>query len=215
MRNNFHEIKAIISESKTFKECFYGVAGYIHGMMMDSRIKFKNDTLRIKLYFQVKVKENSIKFQNSNLHTTLILISRPKENIIKISNEIKTILTILLKPKNKNEIIFQDKAIPKTNLLFNPKINRNEFEFKNNEPKIDVALQGRTDNNEFIFNDEENGTHTIVTLDFKFDKNNIAIQNSAVNASTWKFLTLGDISGTLAEIEKSPLEFLGRKKIVQ
>ena len=84
MRNNFHEIKAIISESKTFKECFYGVAEYIHGMMMDSRIKFKNDTLRIKLYFQAKVKENSIKFQNSNLHTTLILVSRPKENIIKM-----------------------------------------------------------------------------------------------------------------------------------
>lgn len=215
MRNNFHEIKAIISESKTFKECFYGVAEYIHGMMMDSRIKFKNDTLRTKLYFQAKVKENSIKFQNSNLHTTLILVPRPKENIIKISNEIKTKLTIILNPKNKNEVIFQDKAIPKTNLLFNPKINKNEFEIKNNEPKIDVALQGRTDNNKFVFKDKEDGTHSIVTLDSKLDKNNITVQNSTVNASTWNFLTLGDISGTLAEIEKSPLEYLGRKKIIQ
>ena len=78
-----------------------------------------------------------------------------------------------------------------------------------------MALQGRIDNNKFVFKDKEDGTHSIVTLDSKLDKNNITVQNSTVNASTWKFFTIGDISGTLAEIEKTPLEYLGRKKVIQ
>ena len=78
-----------------------------------------------------------------------------------------------------------------------------------------MALQGRIDENKFFIDNVDDGTHSVVTLDSKIDKNNITIQNSTVNAGTWKFLTLGDISGTLNEIEKSPLEYLGRRKIVQ
>ena len=92
----------------------------------------------------------------------------------------------------------------------------NDIKIENNEPKINVALQGRTDENEiFINNNNVEGIHSTVSLVAKTDNNNFLFENSSVNAATWKFLTLGDISGTLNEIEKSPLEYLGRRKIVQ
>ena len=79
-----------------------------------------------------------------------------------------------------------------------------------------MTLQGRTDENEiFIDNNNEDGVHTTISLMGETDNNKFSFQNGTVNASTWKFLTLGDISGTLNEIEKSPLEYLGRRKIVQ
>lgn len=77
-------------------------------------------------------------------------------------------------------------------------------------------MQGRTDKNDVLIdNNNDEGTHTTVTLIGKADNNNFSFKNGTVNAATWKFLTLGDISGTLNEIEKSPLEYLGRRKIVQ
>ena len=92
----------------------------------------------------------------------------------------------------------------------------NDIKIENNEPKINVALQGRTDYNEILIdNNNEEGIHSTVSLVAKTDNNNFLLKNSSVNASAWKFLTLGDISGTLNEIEKSPLEYLGRRKIVQ
>ena len=100
--------------------------------------------------------------------------------------------------------------------MFAPKLKENEFEFENADTKVNVALQSRTDDNEiFINNNNVEGTHSTVSLVAKIDNNNFLFKNSSVNASAWKFLTLGDISGTLNEIEKSPLEYLGRRKIVQ
>ena len=214
MRKNFHEIKAIISENKFYKEHFYGMAEYIHGMI-SNRIKFKNLAVQSKLYFQTRIEENSAKFRNNNLYTILLSALRPKENVIKFTNDIKVKLIALIKSKDENKINFLNNSIAKFNILFRPKINKNKFKIKNNEPKIDVALQGRIDENKFFIDNVDDGTHSVVTLDSKIDKNNITIQNSTVNAGTWKFLTLGDISGTLNEIEKSPLEYLGRRKIVQ
>ena len=113
-------------------------------------------------------------------------------------------------------ITFLDKPIQKLNILFVPKLKSNDIKIENNEPKINVALQGRTDENEiFIDNNNVEGTHSTVSLVAKSNNNNFLFENSFVNASTWKFLTLGEISGTLNEIEKSPLEYLGRRKIVQ
>ena len=207
MYKNFHEIKAVISNHQGFKASFYGMAEYIQGMM-NNRIKFKNLAVQAKLYFQAK-------FKNDVLHTVMRLVTKPSENVIKITNEIKTLFISLVKPK-ESVITFLDKPIQKLNILFAPKLKENEFEFENPDTQVNVALQGRTDENEILIdNNNEDGVHTTISLMGETDNNKFSFQNGTVNAATWKFLTLGDISGTLNEIEKSPLEYLGRRKIVQ
>lgn len=214
MFNNFHEIKAVISNHQGFRASFYGMAEYIQGMM-NNRIKFKNLVVQAKLYFQPKFESNSVKFENDVLHTVMQLVTKPGENVIKVANEVKTKLISLIKPEIST-ITFLDKPIQKLNILFAPKLKSNDIKIENNELKINVALQGRTDANEILIdNNNEDGVHTTISLVGKADDNKFSFQNGTVNASTWKFLTLGDISGTLNEIEKSPLEYLGRRKIVQ
>ena len=214
MLNNFHEIKAVISNHQGFKASFYGMAEYIQGMM-NNRIKFKNLVVQAKLYFQTKFESNSVKFENDVLHTVMRLVTKQNENVIKITNEIKTFFISLIKPK-ESVITFLDKPIQKLNILFAPKLKENEFEFENPDTQVNVALQGRTDDNKVLIDNNNNeGTHSTVSLVAKTDNNDFSFKNGTVNASTWKFLTLGDISGTLNEIEKSPLEYLGRRKIVQ
>ena len=73
MFNNFHEIKAVISNHQGFKASFYGMAEYIHGMI-NNRIKFKNLVVQTKLYFQAKLESNSVKFEND-------VLQLKKENI--------------------------------------------------------------------------------------------------------------------------------------
>lgn len=214
MFNNFHEIKAVISNHQGFKASFYGIAEYIQGMI-NNRIKFKNLDMQTKLYFQPKFKTNSVKFKNNVLNTVMQLVTKPSKNAIKITNEIKTLFISLIKPK-ESVVTFLNKPIQKLNILFIPKLQENEFKFENNEPKTNVALQGRTDDNKVLIdNNNEDGVHTTISLMGETDNNKFSFQNGTVNAATWKFLTLGDISGTLNEIEKSPLEYLGRRKIVQ
>ena len=214
MFNNFHEIKAVISNHQGFRASFYGMAEYVHGMM-NNRIKFKNLVVQSKLYFQTKFENNSVKFENDVLHTVMRLVTKPSENVIKITNDIKTLLISLVKPK-ESVITFLDKPIQKLNILFSLKLKENEFEFENPDTQANVALQGRTDENEILIdNNNDDGVHTIISLVGKASDNKFSFQNGTVNASAWKFLTLGDISGTLNEIEKSPLEYLGRRKIVQ
>ena len=215
MLNNFHEIKAVISNSQRFKASFYGIAEYIHGMI-NNRIKFKNIALQSKLYFIAKIKDNSVKIENSKLYTTLLSVLKPKENVIRFADEIKTRLISIVRLKDTSKIVFLDKPLQKLNILFSPKINENEFSFQNNDSKINVALQGRINvNNILIDNNNKEGTHSTVSLIGDVGDNKFSFTNGTVNAATWKFLTLGDISGTLNEIEKSPLEYLGRRKIVQ
>ena len=215
MVNNFHKIKAVISNHQGFSARFFGIAEYIQGMM-SNRFKIKNSLVQTMLYFQARIKDNSIKFKNSDLAVTLLSALKPTENAIKFTNEIKTKLISLIKPKEVSKIVFLDKPIQKLNILFSPKLKENEFEFENPDTKVNVALQGRTDANEILIdNNNENGVHTTISLVGKADDNNFSFKNGTVNAATWKFLTLGDISGTLNEIEKSPLEYLGRRKIVQ
>ena len=214
MYKNFHEIKAVISNHQGFRASFYGMAEYIQGMM-NNRIKFKNLVVQAKLYFQARIKDNSIKFKNSDLADTLLSALKPTENSIKFTSEIKTKLISLIKPETST-IAFLDKPIQKLNILFAPKLKENEFEFENPDTQVNVALQGRTDENEILIdNNNEDGVHTTISLVGETDDNKFSFKNGTVNASTWKFLTLGDISGTLNEIEKSPLEYLGRRKIVQ
>ena len=207
MLNNFHKIKAVISNHQGFRASFHGMAEYIQGMM-NNRIKFKKLVVQAKLYFQPK-------FENDVLHTVMRLVTKPNDNVIKVANEIKTLFISLIKPK-ESVITFLDKPIQKLNILFVPKLKENEFEFENPDTQVNVALQGRTDENEILIdNNNEDGVHTTISLVGKADDNKFSFQNGTVNAATWKFLTLGDISGTLNEIEKSPLEYLGRRKIVQ
>ena len=214
MLNNFHEIKAVISNHQGFKASFFGMAEYVRGMM-NNRIKFKNVVVQAKLYFQARIKDNSIKFKNSDLAVTLLSALKPTENAIKFTNEIKTKLISLIKPETST-ITFLNNPIQKLNILFSLKLKENEFEFENPDTKVNVALQGRTDENEILIdNNNEDGVHTTISLIGKADDNKFSFQNGTVNAGTWKFRTLGDISGTLNEIEKSPLEYLGRRKIVQ
>ena len=214
MFNNFHEIKAVISNHQGFRASFFGMAEYIQGMM-NNRIKFKNHIVQAKLYFQTKLESNSVKFENNVLHMVMRLITKPNENVIKITNEIKTLFISLIKPK-ESVITFLDKPIQKLNILFAPKLKENEFEFESQDTQVNVALQGRTDDNKILIdNNNDDGVHTTISLIGETDNNKFSFKNGTVNASTWKFLTLGDISGTLNEIEKSPLEYLGRRKIVQ
>ena len=70
MFNNFHEIKAVISNHQGFKASFFGMAEYVRGMM-NNRIKFKNVVVQAKLYFQPKFENNSVKFENDVLHTVM------------------------------------------------------------------------------------------------------------------------------------------------
>ena len=214
MYKNFHEIKAVISNHQGFKASFFGMAEYVRGMM-NNRIKFKNVVVQAKLYLQARIKDNSIKFKNSDLAVTLLSALKPTENAIKFTNEIKTRLISLIKPETSS-ITFLNNPIQKLNILFAPKLKENEFKFENSDTQANVALQGRTDENEILIdNNNEDGVHTTISLIGKADDNNFSFKNGTVNAATWKFLTLGDISGTLNEIEKSPLEYLGRRKIVQ
>ena len=215
MFNNFHEIKAVISNHQGFSARFFGMAEYIQGMM-SNRFKIKNPLVQTMLYFQARIKDNSIKFKNSDLAVTLLSALKPTENVIKFTNVIETKLISLIKPKEVSKIVFLDKQIQKLNILFSPKLKENEFEFENSDTQVNVALQGRTDANEILIdNNNESGVHTTISLIGKTDDNKFSFQNGTVNAGTWKFLTLGDISGTLNEIEKSPLEYLGKRKIVQ
>ena len=215
MYKNFHEIKAVISNHQGFKASFFGMAEYVRGMI-SNRFKVKNSIVQTKLYFQARFKENSIKFKNNDLSVTLLSALKPTENAIKFTNEIKTKLISLIKPKEVSKIVFLDKPIQKLNILFAPKLKENEFEFENPDAQVNVALQGRTDENGILIdNNNEDGVHTTISLVGKADDNNFSFKNGTVNAGTWKFLTLGDISGTLNEIEKSPLEYLGKRKIVQ
>ena len=214
MFNNFHEIKAVISNHQGFKASFYGMAEYIQGMM-SNRFKIKNSLVQTMLYFQARIKDNSIKFKNSDLAVTLLSALKPTENVIKFTNVIETKLISLIKPK-ESVITFLNKPIQKLNILFEPKLKENEFEFENADTKVNVALQGRTDDNKVLIdNNNEDGVHTTISLMGETDNNKFSFQNGTVNASTWKFLTLGGISGTLNEIEKAPLVYLGRRKIVQ
>lgn len=214
MLNNFHEIKAVISSHQGFRASFFGIAEYVYGMM-NNRIKFKNSVAKAKLYLKAKFENNSVKFENDVLHTVMQLVTKPSENVIKVANDIKTLFISIIKPK-ESVITFLDKPIQKLNILFVPKLKSNDIKIENNEPKINVALQGRTDYNEILIdNNNEDGVHTTISLIGETDDNKFSFQNGTVNAGTWKFLTLGDISGTLNEIEKSPLEYLGRRKIVQ
>ena len=214
MYKNFHEIKAVISNHQGFSARFFGMAEYIQGRM-SNRIKVKNLVVQAKLYFQPKFENNSVKFENDVLQTVMQLVTKPSENVIKVANEIKTFFISIIKPK-ESVITFLDKPIQKLNILFVPKLKENEFKFENPDAQVNVALQGRIDENEVLIdNNDENGVHTTISLIGKTDDNNFSFKNGTVNAATWKFLTLGDISGTLNEIEKSPLEYLGRRKIVQ
>ena len=215
MFNNFHEIKAVISNHQGFSARFFGMAEYIQGMM-GNRFKIKNPLMQTMLYSQARIKDNSIKFKNSDLAVTLLSALKPTENVIKFTSVIETKLISLIRPKEVSKIVFLDKPIQKLNILFSPKSKENEFEFENSDTQANVALQGRTDENQILIdNNNDDGVHTTISLIGKADDNKFSFQNGTVNAATWKFLTLGDISGTLNEIEKSPLEYLGRRKIVQ
>ena len=214
MYKNFHEIKAVISNHQGFRASFFGMAEYVRGMI-SNRFKVKNSIVQTKLYFQARFKENSIKFKKSDLAATLLSALKPTENATKFTNEIKTKLISLIKPETST-ITFLNNPIQKLNILFSLKLKENEFEFENPDTQVNVALQGRADENEILIdNNNEDGVHTTISLIGKADDNKFSFQNGTVNAGTWKFLTLGDISGTLNEIEKSPLEYLGRRKIVQ
>ena len=59
MYNNFHKIKAVISNHQGFRASFHGMAEYIQGMM-NNRIKIKNLVVQTKLYFQPKFDSNSV-----------------------------------------------------------------------------------------------------------------------------------------------------------
>lgn len=215
MFNNFHEIKAVVSNCHGFTASFYGIAEYVRGMIRN-QIKIKNSIVQTKLYFQTKFKESSVRFRNSELSTTILSALKPEENEIKFINEIKTKLFSSICPDCISEISFLDKPIQKINILFVPILKNNNIKFENNESKINVALQGRTKENKTIIDNNNNGgIHTTMSLLGKLENNNFSFKNGTVNAGTWKFLTLGDISGTLNEIEKSPLEYLGRRKIIQ
>ena len=170
MFNNFHEIKAVISNHQGFRASFYGMAEYIQGMM-NNRIKFKNLVVQAKLYFQPKFESNSVKFENDVLHTVMQLVTKPGENVIKVANEVKTKLISLIKPEIST-ITFLDKPIQKLNILFAPKLKSNDIKIENNELKINVALQGRTDANEILIdNNNEDGVHTTISLVGKADDN--------------------------------------------
>ena len=106
MFNNFHEIKAVISNHQGFRASFYGMAEYIQGMM-NNRIKFKNLVVQAKLYFQPKFESNSVKFENDVLHTVMRLVTKPNDNVIKVANEIKTLFISLIKPETST-ITFLD-----------------------------------------------------------------------------------------------------------
>lgn len=215
MFNNFHEIKAVVSNSHGFTASFYGIAEYVRGMI-SNRIKVRNSITQTKLYFQARFKENSVRFKNSELSTTILSALKPEENEIKFVNEIKTKFISFIRPDCVSKIRFLDKPIQKINILFAPKLKNNNIRFGNNESRINVFLQGRTEENKIIIESNNNeGVHTTMSLLGKVENNNFSFRNGTVNAGTWKFLTLGDISGTLNEIEKSPLEYLGRRKIVQ
>ena len=212
MHNNFHKIKAVISNHQGFGASFYGMAEYIQGMM-NNRIKVKNLVVQAKLYFQPKFENNSVKFENDVLHTVMRVLSKPFENEIKVVNEIKTILISLIKPETST-IAFENKLLQKLNIIFSPKFNENTIEFENNEPKINVALQGRTEENEILFdNNDEDGTHTTVTLASKTDKNDVSFQNSLVNASAWRMMRVGDMKGTVRSYAGLTVGETGRKKI--
>ena len=133
MFNNFHEIKAVISNHQGFRASFYGMAEYVHGMM-NNRIKFKNPVVKAKLYLKAKFENNSVKFENDVLHTVMQLVTKPSENVIKVANEIKTLFISLIKPK-ESVITFLDKPIQKLNILFAPKLKSNDIKIENNEPK--------------------------------------------------------------------------------
>ena len=212
MYNNFHKIKAVISNHQGFRASFHGMAEYIQGMM-NNRIKVKNLVVQAKLYFQPKFENNSVKFENDVLHTVMRVLSKPFENEIKVVNEIKTILISLIKPETST-IAFENKLLQKLNIIFSPKFNENTIEFENNEPKINVALQGRTEENEILFdNNDEDGTHTTVTLASKTDKNDVSFQNSLVNASAWRMMRVGDMKGTVRSYAGLTVGETGRKKI--
>lgn len=84
MFNNFHEIKAVISNHQGFRASFFGIAEYVRGMI-NNRFKVKNLVVRVKLYFQSKFERNSVKFENDVLHTVTLLVIKPNENVIKIT----------------------------------------------------------------------------------------------------------------------------------
>ena len=213
MFNNFHEIKAIISNTQGFKASFFGMAEYIQGMM-SNRIKFKNLAVESNFVFAAMLKESSVKIENSKLYTTLLSALKPKENVIKFTDEIKVRLISIVKPKDSSKITFLDKPIQKLNILFNPTINKNDFKFENNEPNINVALQGRTDKNDVLIdNNNQDGTHTTVTLAPKTDKNDVSFQNSLVNASAWRMMRVGDMKGTVRSYAGLTVGETGRKKI--
>ena len=215
MFNNFHEIKAVISNHQGFRASFYGIAEYVQGMI-SNRFKFKNPVVQAKLYLQIKFKDTSVKFENNILHAIMCLFIKPTDNVIKVTSEISTKFISIIKPTASN-ITFLDKPIQKLNTIFVAKIkDGNNFEFENPDAEMLVALQGKPEENDILIdNNNEDGVHTTISLIGKADDNKFSFENSTVNASAWKFLTLGDISGTLNEIEKSPLEYLGRRKIVQ
>ena len=214
MLKNFHEIKAIISNTKGFKATFYGMSEYVHGMMIN-RFKFKNPAVKVSTCFKKKLSENKIRIENNKVYTALISIFIPKENIINFKNEIVCKVLSAIRPKDDNKITFLNKAVQKFNILFNPKIKENTFKVENDNTKIQVALNTKIDENDiYVDNNNEQGTNTDVALNGKLDDNNIYVKNNDVNGAAYFFIRLEAMAGGLNAYYNQTIEDTGRKKIL-
>ena len=213
MLKNFHEIKAIISNTKGFKATFYGMSEYVHGMMIN-RFKFKNPYVKVITYFKKKLSGNSFKIENNKVYTALISILKTNENIINFKNEIVCKVFSAIRPNN-NKITFLNKAVQKFNILFNPKIKENTFTVENDNTKIQVALNTKVDENDvYVDNDNVQGTNVDVALNGKVDNNDVYIENNEVNGAAYFFIKLEAMVGDLNAYYNQTIEDTGRKKIV-
>ena len=215
MFNNFHEIKAVISNSQWLSVSFYGMAERIQGMM-DNRIKFKNLVVKAKLYFQTKAQNTNIKITNSKLGIIMLSVLKPKENIIKIKNEVSTKLISLIKAKEENKITFFNKPIQKLAILFVSNPKENEFKFENSKPETNALFCVKLENNEFLIdNNNKEGLHSTISLRNNIgQENKFSFQNSSVNASASYFMKLEAMSGSLNAYYNQTLNDTGRKKIL-
>ena len=213
MLKNFHEIKAIISNTRGFKATFYGMSEYVHGMMIN-RFKFKNPSVKVITYFKKKLSENSFKIENNKVYTSLISILKPNENIINFKNEIVCKVLSAIKPNN-NKITFLNKAVQKFNILFDSKIKENTFTVENDNTKIQVALNTKVDENDvYVDNDNVQGTNVDVALNGKVDNNDVYIENNEVNGAAYFFIKLEAMAGDLNAYYNQTIEDTGRKKNV-
>lgn len=206
MRSNFHQIKAFIHNIHEYSETIYGAAGYTMGLFKINTIKIKNSIKAVLLMF-FKLRENEIRINNNPVDANLGINGKLEKEPIYVENKLRAYLISKLNAFEPSNI-----QVVNSLVLFIAKVLKCEQELAiNNSLSHSVNIKSASEKNDIYIGDS---VKTITDINVESENQTIQVDNPNVNASSWYFVRLEAMSGSLNAYYNQTIENTSRKKVV-